>query len=253
MRKYPHKPNENDLRETWQESLKDYQAYTEKAEAARLSRNENFFKIRCNKIWDLACLTYAFESPGEQVRQLLAVACSCAESAVEFGAKLDPALYMRYLSLAILCQQERFRKSLEEMQRQRYTNPDIESDEVFYLAAEAMASLSAGRAVSAQEITGKALARVKGGQVDNVARAVMEPVLLLEAAIANKDTQNFESATAVQYEKFRSSYSQRAARGHPSGLLDVRSLAMLALARQHGLETSISNIYMPRDLIEETA
>lgn len=251
MRTYPHKPSESALREAWQESLKDYDVYTKKVEAARLSRNESFFKIRCAKILDLACLTYAFEAPLEQVRQFLTVACSCAERAVEFGVRLDPALYRTYMALAIVARQEEFRKKLQGMQRQEYTNSNIESDEVFYLAAEAMAALAAGQVATAQDITARALVRVRSEQVNNIVRSAVEPVLMLEAAVANNDAQSLKAAVTAQHDELRSSYSQKAAKGYPSGLLDVRGVAMLALARQYGVQAELSNVYMPRELIEE--
>jgi hypothetical protein len=49
----------------------------------------------------------------------------------------------------------------------------------------------------------------------------------------------------------RANYSQKAAKGLPSGLLDVRGVGLIALARQQGLEPLPSNVYMPRELLEE--
>jgi len=253
MKTYPHKPKESDLRGTWQDTLESYQEEVGDIDAAARARKPMFFKLRCNQALDLACLAHAFESPTEQVRQFLAEACDCAEKAVEFGVTLDPVLYMKYLSLAVFCRQEGFRKTLEGMQRQRYTNPDIKGDEIFYLGAEAMAALSAHQVAAAQELTTRALVRARSGQVDKLARSAMEPVLLLEAAVANKDAQSLASAAEAQAEELRANYSQKAAKGYPNGLLDVRGVGLLALARRHGLQPLPSNVYMPRELLEEMA
>lgn len=253
MKTYPHKPKESDLRRIWQDTLESYQQEAEDVDAAARARKPMFFKLRCDQALDLACLAYAFESPTEEVRRFLAEACILAERAVEFGAKLNPVLYMKYLSLAILCQQDGFRKILEGMQRQQYTNPDIEGDELFYLGAEAMAALSDQKTAAAQELTTRALGRARSGQVDKLARTAMEPVLLLEAAIANKDAQSLASAAEAQAEELRANYSQKAAKGYPSGLLDVRGVGLLALARRHGIQPLPSNVYMPRELLAEKA
>lgn len=252
MRTYPHKPKEKDLQEIWQEQLDTYQSDTQDVAAAILGRKVNFFKIRCTEAQDLACLSYAFEQSLGQVRQFLAEACGCAEKAVEFGVKLDPVLYMGYLSLAIVSRQSGFRKLLEGLQRQQYTHPEVDCDEIFYLAAEAMAALSASQGAAAQELVTKALARARSGEVNKLARSVMEPVLMLEAAIAHEDAQGLVPAIQALYEENRASYSQRAAKSYPSGLLDVRGVALLALARQHGLALPPTNVYMPLELSEET-
>lgn len=237
MKAYPHKPKESDLQGTLQNLLDFYQKGAQDIEAATRERRTMFFKLRGNQAADLACLTYAFEAPLAQVRQFLTDACHCAEKAVEFGIKLDAVLYMRYLSLAILCRQEGFRKVLEGMKREQFTNPNIMEDEIFYLGAEAMAALSAQR-TAAQELTTKALARSRGGQVDKLARSAMESVLQLEAAIAHKDAQGLASAAEARAEDNRANYAQKAAKGQPSGLLDVR----LAHLLQPGLEDAVPGV-----------
>jgi hypothetical protein len=249
MKAYPHKPKESDLQGTWQDTLDSYQSEAEDIDAAAHARKPMFFKLRGNQALDLACLAYAFDSPRDQVRRFLTEACHCAENAVRLGVVLDPIVYMKYLSLSVLCEREVFRKTLESMQRQQYTNPDITGDELFYLGAEAMAALSANRTVAAQELTSRALTRAGSGQVDKLARSAMEPVLLLEAAIATKDAQALASAAEAQAAELRANYSQKAAKGNPSGLLDVRGAGLLAIACLHGLHPLPSNVYMPRELM----
>jgi len=254
MRKYPHKPDEGSLREALQWCLGQYKGTMEGTKAALLERKVSFFKMGCEEVLELAYITYAFEEPLQQVRQHLNVACGLAERAVELGTKLDPVLYVKYLSLAIICRQEGFRKMLEGLQRHQYTNTNIEADEIFYMAAEAMAALSADKADTARDITARALARARSKEVDKLARAVMEPVLMLEAAIADRDAHGLASAVKAQHERHRANYSPKSARNAPSGLLDVRTVGMLALARKHGLPADPSNVYTPLELLsEETA
>jgi hypothetical protein len=251
VKRYPHKPREKELSIFQEEDLSDYQSNLSYISRAEAEHNPMFFEGLCQDAIDLAALEYAFDAPLSEVCNLLATACDYAEKAVLFDLVLDTVTYMTYLALANLRQQGEFRKMLESFQRSKFTNEEIEEDEIFYLGAEAMGHISAGRFDLAEKSISAALARANSRSVDRDAKEVMVPIVLLEQAIVEKDQSKLAEAIKARHEEYRRNYSHVEVRNYPEGLLDVLGLGLLKLARRNGLDVATESVYLPTELLEE--
>jgi hypothetical protein len=250
MRKYPHKPREAPLQEIRAETHQSYQSCQEHLARMTAARRAEFFAGQADAAMEIAALEYAFEVPAPAVKGWLDAACTHAETAIEFGVAADPTLFMTYLSLANLCRRTRFSRELGAMDRSRFTNANVHSDELFYLVAEGMARLSAGEFAPTAMIASQALARLESGQVHRYAVEANEAFIWIERAIARHDHQGLAQGLAARAKEHANAHSDSAVRHMPTGLLDIRGTGLLCLARRYGLSVASESVYMPLDLAE---
>jgi hypothetical protein len=250
MRNYPHNPKEELLAESLMNKREDYESGKSKTHHAEANRSAIFFKRQSDTAMDVAALEYAFSADWTVIRQWLDSSCVDAQKAVEYGVELDPILYMTYMALAILCSDDELLDHLTARERSEFTDSTVKADEVFYLAAEAMRDIAAGRIEDASNAARVGLARLATDGPNPGAKVAMEAILQLEDAIAQKDQAKLIAAIRARIDKDKSSYSRPAARNFPSGLLDVVGLGLLRLGANHGLSTPTDSVYLPTPLLE---
>jgi hypothetical protein len=250
MRSYPHKPKENLIKTFLADDIEDYEEGRLKAEDAAARRNEAFFRRHSELAAEIAAMKYAFEEEWAEIKAWLERSCSAARKAAEFGLPLDPDAYMMYLALALLSANHEFRKELEGFQRSRFTNENVEADEVFYLAAEAMRDVSAGRIDTARDATSAGLSRLEAKDGPNRdAKEAMEAILLMLAALVHKDEAKLGLAMMARSKEFGGGYSKAAVKNFPGGLLDITGLGLLRLGREKGLNAAAESVYLPSELL----
>ena len=81
-------------------------------------------------------------------------------------------------------------------------------------------------------------------------RAEFGPLIQLAKSILEKDQKAFDEALAARHKYYARFYSDPEYQGFPDGLLDVRGLAMMKLARGVGLTPEFESVYLPAGLLE---
>jgi hypothetical protein len=161
---------------------------------------------------------------------------------------LEPSQFILYLSTAIVANDTSLRERLSESTREAFTHPEVEAPEAAYLSAEIQADLAAGRTDKAAERAGKATAAL--AVANRFERAEFGPLIQLAKSILEKDQKAFDEALAARHKYYVRFYSDPVYQGFPDGLLDVRGLAMMKLARGVGLTPEFESVYLPAGLLE---
>jgi len=244
MKRFPHKPKAKDLEECRQTETRRYQLeYVPGIPQAIADRNERWFFTAWRMARDLASLEYGLEASLAAARELLVASCQHAENAVEFGYVINPAYFNIWLCQANMCNQQVFRKRLEQMTRADYTNPNMKADELSYMACEIMTDLSAGRPREADARIAVALANLTGkfASLDALVRSAQ--------AILAKDTKAFDNALDTRIAAHIQSYSSSDVRHYPGGLIDLVALGTIKIAQRYGLQPTLKSVYLPVELI----
>jgi hypothetical protein len=250
MRNYPHRPNDAGLVEARSIDREEYEKYLAAAPNAEARQNGDLFDGIYEHAMYLAVLDYGLQEPVPHVRQWLEVACKAAEKAAQFGFHLDPFEYMDCLALANLCKRETFKRTLEGFKRKQFTNRNVLVDEIYYLAAEAMARLSAERTLDAQKTLEKAHKALQGPKKKGTVRPKNEPILNIEQAIVTGDELKLNEGLSAAVEQHAKDYSNALKRRDVTGLLDLLSLGLAQIATRARLHVTVKSVYLPLELIE---
>lgn len=248
VKTYPHPTEAEDFQEAQSDRAARYAEMSADLKRALDERNERYMELLAEDALDLAALSYAFDGAKADTLRRLRDMCRHAAKAVEFELPLEPSLFMLYLSAAIVANDKPLRELLSETKRERFTDPEVDAPEAAYLSAEIQADLTAGRTDKAAERVGKATAALAGA--NRFARAEFGPLIQLAKSILEKDQKAFDEALAARHKYYARFYSDPDYQGFPEGLLDVRGLAMMKLARGVGLTPEFESVYLPAGLLE---
>ena len=242
MRVYPHKPKPkfmDTLREEHKASYEKNILYKPRDEP---QAQIDFASGMAMDTFIMAAFEHAFEAPPAKVRSFIASAADFGELAIVHGYCTSPSEYMYYLSFAILAERERFLKTLQELPRERYTNPNVLCNEEVYLAATAMAHLSAGNYEEALQYSTAGIAVAPEGK---------DLDLRIMQAAASRSEQSFISALKKWKQKWieKCGIHDQSSRDQPDNLLDILGLGFIAITHDAGLAVSEDDVYTPEYLL----
>lgn len=250
MRDYPHAPDPENQRENRDGAAALLRDLAADESAARAEERSGYFSVIGRERLALAAYSYAFEEPPAATIEHVRGALRLFLTGIEFGIEMDPFDYTLYLALAAIARDEEAIAHLAALPRERFTNPDVEAEEVVYLAAEATAALAARRREAAAERVAAAHAELTRRDLYPHDRRFAETLIAIAAATLANDADALSAATVARHEHARRAASHPAARELWTSLLDFEGLGLLALARDAGLRPSRGGIYLPLDLLE---
>jgi hypothetical protein len=249
MRQYPHKPDSKGLTTIRQVIDQSYRSKSEKIPAAEEGKNPVFFDRRKADALNLACLAYAFEEPMGEILRFLQEACWSASKALQYGSKMGDNSYCTSIALALLVNDQPFQQRLQSMTRTNFINPNIINDEIYHLASEAYRDIAADRENIAQKEVQTGLSRAQSNDVDPDARQVVMPILQIQTAILNRDSDELAKAVTQRCVEIAKAHTPKAGRNEPTALLDVVGLGLLRKAQSLSIELPPSSIYLPVELL----
>ena len=249
MRAYPHKIDQEILDEHRQSSREMIESSLPGIEEARAQRGAALIQGFGEEMRDWAKLCYAYEEPLAEIAAKLRQASAHFASALEFDITLDPWEYLQYLTLAVVVRDTSFASRLVNEGRQRYTNPNVDGDELIYLTAEIAADLAAGRATQLQPRISAALTQLQSKRIDRLERLYTEGLVRMAAAMAARDQTAFDQALAAHAKDFQKRVDRPGERSRPRSLLDIEGLAFIRFALDRGLQCRLTSPYLPVDLL----
>ena len=78
---------------------------------------------------------------------------------------------------------------------------------------------------------------------------MVDPVRLLEHAIAARDDAAFVQALDARLAQYAKQYSAPDLQNYPDGLIDLQALGLLQLARKAGMQVASDSVYCPAFLL----
>src|SRR5215204_5038066 len=140
MKQYPHGLDEEilpDDLETEQDIITRLEPYVEQG---RVDRKSSLFKGLGKCFYSVGCLSYALDEPAAQVKTSLSKAFDNLYAAFDFGIPQQAYEFIRLLSLAIVTGNSDTAQTLAATPRERYTNENVEVEEVTFVVAEIMSA-----------------------------------------------------------------------------------------------------------------
>jgi hypothetical protein len=245
MKKYPHKPDLEDMKDIQRRTENRLAKVMASMEGNIAARNEAWLRHAAEALMDLASIDYAFDNPPAEVLRKLREAAGRAATALDFGLVISPYDFVRYLGLALAAADENLIKTLAAFPRTRFTDPEEKAPESGYLLAEAEALLAGGRPAEAGEKL--SAAAVTASKMNRFQKADYGDLIHMTQAIVQKDQSAWDAAVAAREKSFAKSFSRPDYQQFPEGLLDLRALGLAKLAKNAGLKPA-GTIYLPAGL-----
>ena len=250
MKKYPHRLDE----ETLPERLEREQAKVveDEAEIEEAVKNKRaiFVKALGEEYYSVGVYGYALDEAPAKVKTALSKSLEYHFSAFRMGVVTDVYEFLTILSLAVVLGETEIAESAAAARRDRYTNPNIEAEEIVFIVAELLSAF-----VRKDETAiGKILAANNPDEIDSnkiykYDRMIFFPLLRLMAAIHRRDDANFTALLKARNDDFAKFYARVNDKNMPEALIDMPGLAVAALAKERGINFTDTSVYRPSELI----
>ncbi|MFH1896738.1 MAG: Imm49 family immunity protein [Candidatus Desantisbacteria bacterium] len=249
MRKYPHKPDLEWIKQGYERHIITYKEDISEESEFLKQQYVGFFRGQMWEARDFAACSHAFEEPIENVLMYLREACRNLSIAIEFGLVMDDAEFFIYLSLALIVRDNELVKQLSGFDRQRYTNPEVGSHEAEYLLAEIYADLAGDRHASATERVPKAISELSSRSLNRIQKRYLQSKVMMAKAIIDRNQEEFDKAIESRHKDFTQFWSRSDMREFYKGLLDIDGLGLIRIAMDNGLVCNVQSVYLPLELL----
>ncbi len=242
MKPFPHEPDEAALTVRLAEDRQKVESLPGDAPG----RKAAYYDEASRLAFGLAGLTYALEHPLAEIKSYAVFATRYANQAVSCDELLDPVTFQRYLSLAVWTYDTNLRYRLADFTRDRFTNPALTFDEVYYRSAEAMAELARKRPQMAVEAAESGSKRITRGLVSTPVVNRIAPLLRVAECMGRGDLAGLRGAVSERSTQFLRAASVEASRNDPESLIDVVGLALVRIAAvDYGLSVEPKSLFLP--------
>jgi hypothetical protein len=248
VRIYPHGPSFEVLQKSMAATSGRFVSDAAMTPALLSKKSSLFLQMNADAAIDCAAFSYAMEDSFDTVRNYLREACLCFARFLATNTPVSLSDYTQYLSAAALARSRDLTQELCALPRERYTHPDWKFDESFFMAAKFQVALTTGQSQTLSQDMPDALARAV--RLPIAIKADLTVLLGLERAIHARDQAAFDMAVRARHESLAKGFRELRIRNLPAGLLDIRGLGLLRLARDAGLVYTEKSVYLPAELLE---
>lgn len=250
MKKYPHGLDEEILPEDLETEEELITRLVPHAAQGFADRKSALFKGLGKCYYAVGCLSYALDEPLAKTRESLAKALDNLFTAFDFGIPQQAYEFIRLLSLAVVTGNSETAQTLAKTRRDRYTNENVEVEEITFVVAELLSAFVRKDKAAAQKILAENdPAGIEANKIFRLDRMLYLPLLSLLDAVNKRDAAKFGEAMKTREKEFISFYKRTELKNTPDALLDITGLAITVLARNHGINFTDASIYRPSELI----
>lgn len=192
---------------------------------------------------------YALGEPAAALRDDLTRSLRPRVRAIELGVVVDPFDFTNLLALAISLRRSDETRSLATLDPPRYSNPDVVADPIVFAVAlllKAFAIDPAALPALSQELDP---ARGNVAEIYRYDRMLFVPLVELLRAVVARDQIALEAGFARRDEELARFFRRADDPSDPQALLDIRGLAVAALALDRRLRVADDSPYRPLDLL----
>jgi len=252
MREYPHGLDEEILPEdleTEQGLIIRLQPFLEQA---YIERKSSLFKGLGKCYYAVGCISYALGEPTAKINEPLGKALEYLYNAFEMDIPLTAYDFIRLLSLSVVLGNSDIAQVLARTKRTRYTNENVEVEEITF----AVAGLMSAFVREDEKSIAKILAENSSDKIDTNKifrhdRLLYFPLFRLLEAVHRKDSAMFERRMQARQTDFVKLFSRAPRKNDPDALIDMPGLAIAAFAGKNGINVTDTSVYRPYDLIRE--
>ncbi len=245
MRSYPHNPKEAIADKHRVHLLSVFKPDSVLIDAAPATSEEWIWSENAERGLFLARYAYAFEEPVETVRQYLERSNSSFSTGLERRSPFDLGALMQQLAAAVVVRNTELASRLCTLEHARYQVDGSTFIPAVQREFDVWQMLILGRR---DEALARLVRAEAGLQAERLPRAAMEecaPMLALLRAVLTADEAALNQALFRRADAIEKIYATPSARQDPQALLDLRGLALAALARRHGLNPVTDSVYLP--------
>ena len=248
MRRYPHRPDEESLLDDKEFLVSLLKPAVAPVGAGAATTDEPIWALNAERARACASYAYAFEEPVETVRYYLERSNASFATGLERRSPFDLGALMQQVATAIVVDDAALSVRLCSLPRARYQVdgstfiPAVQREfDVWVLLVldrrdEALALLQPAEAALATE------------KLPRAAQDECGPMLALLRAVLTDDAAALDAALARRADAIAKIYRTPSARQETQALLDLRGLALAAVARRHGLSPATDSVYLPFDI-----
>lgn len=246
MREYPHGLDEEILPEDLEVEQETIEELKEDLEQAIEEDDAVLINGLGEAHYFVACYSYALGESPSNIKPFLTKALEYNFLAFRLGIVLDVYEFIQLLSLARVLGNREIAEALARAKRSRYTDNDVEAEEVVFATAELLSALI----VRDDETAAKILAANNPETIDakkiyRYDRMIFFPLLQLLNAIYKNDENKFAAALQNRQKEFVDFFKRSDEKNDPEALIDIPGLAVLILAKQRGLSYTDASVYRP--------
>jgi hypothetical protein len=250
MKKYPHGLDEETLPEDLELQEEIITRLEPNVEEAYDNRQSFLFKGLGKCYYAVGCCRYALDEPPAKVKESLSKAFETLYTGFDFELPLQAYEFIKLLSLAVVTGNSETAKTLANTKRDRYTNKDVKVEEITFAVAGLISAFVRKDKAAVEKI----LAENKPDQIESnkifrFDRMLYLPLLPLLEAVYKNDTAKFAAAMQNREKEFVSFYKRAEIKNDPDALIDMPGLAIIAIARKHGINFASNSVYRPSELI----
>lgn len=253
MRTYPHGLDDEILQDDLEIELETVKEVEEEIEEERDGENALLFQALGEANYAVGCYSYAMGDSPEKIKKYFDQALENHFTSLKKGIIIDPFEFLTLLSLSIVRGNKTVGEELAKFPRDRYTNQDVQADELIFTIAELMSAFvrrdenSISRILAANNPE-----TIDTKNIYRYDRMIFFPLLPLLSALQKKEANRFVSAMNERDAEFVRFHKRSNEKNNPEILIDINGLAILALAKERGIVHTLESVYRPVALIKES-
>ncbi len=250
MKDYPHGLDEEILPEDLEIEQDIISRLDVHIEQGYAQRKPSLFKGLGKSHYAAGCYNYALDNPINETNDYLSKSLVYFYDSFEMGIPQQAYEFIKLLSLAIVFGNSDIAGSLAYTKRERYTNENVEVDEVVFVVAELLcAFVRQDEKIIARILERNDPDKIDANKIFRYERALYFPLLKLLDAVYKKDSTGFSAALQIRQADFVKFYRRADQKNTPEALIDMPGLAINAIARRRGLHFADNSVYRPSEII----
>ena len=249
IRNYPHGLDEEILPDDFEVEKERADDLEEDLNAEIAEENAIYVDSYAEANYFAACYKYALGESPDNLKPLLAKALENWFLAVRFGIVMDVYEFIRLLALARAVGNREIAEALAKTKRDRYTDPDVEAEEIVFAVAELLAAfIRRDDEAVALVLAENNPATIDEKKIYRYDRMIYFPLLEMMNAIHQGDSAKFAAALEKRQKQFVDFFKRSTEKNDPEALIDMPGLAVAVIARRRDLKFTDSSVYRPSGL-----